>query len=259
MTAAGKPGPSKHSPDGPSLRSKRGVEHFRRTDDTYRRANRNRAAPMAPTGAAITVEALSTGLRQCQSESTKPCNCRFIRRCADTLRRGSLTDRRRTFPGGWGVNRDKGYRRGARSPGIAQYRRRASTPVFGRCQRVVDHPNRVDLRDTRAVPMCSAVGHIILLQLDAVLSQAAPIIGFCQLNSRQASVLNQYGSSIQPGSIVRRRTRLGYPPAHSRSSAGVSRWSDYEAVPRCSRTMRVVLVSSRSTGRYGNAGSRSTI
>jgi hypothetical protein len=79
MTAAGKPGPSKHSPDGPSLRSKRGVEHFRRTDDTCRRAIRNRAAPMAPTGAAITVEALSTGLRQCQSESTKPCNCRLNR------------------------------------------------------------------------------------------------------------------------------------------------------------------------------------
>jgi hypothetical protein len=43
------------------------------------------------------------------------------------LRRGPLTDRRRTFPGGWGVNRDKRYRRG-RAREIAECRRRVSTP-----------------------------------------------------------------------------------------------------------------------------------
>jgi hypothetical protein len=63
-----------------------------------------------------------------------------------------------TFPGGCGVNRDKRYRRGARTR---------------------ESLNAVDVR------------------------------GFCQLNSRQASSLNRYGSSIQPGSIVRRRIRLG--------------------------------------------------
>ena len=67
---------------------------------------------MSPPGAAITPDALNTGLRQCQSESTNPLTIGSTR-CADTLRRGPLTDRHRTFPGGWGVNRDKPYRRGA--------------------------------------------------------------------------------------------------------------------------------------------------
>ena len=68
MTAAAEPAPLTHARDGPSLRSKRGVEHFRRTDDTHSQAISHRGAPISPTGAAI--KALSTGFRQGQSEST---------------------------------------------------------------------------------------------------------------------------------------------------------------------------------------------
>ena len=64
--------PFMHAPDGPSLRSKRGVEQFRCTDDTRSRAIRRRGAPTSPPHAAITPDALNTGLRQCQSESTNP-------------------------------------------------------------------------------------------------------------------------------------------------------------------------------------------
>src|ERR1700739_716163 len=77
ITAAGEPAPFKHAPCGPSLRSKRGIEQFRRTDDTYARPIRRRGAPMLPTVAAINLEALRTGLRQCQFESTNPVTVGF--------------------------------------------------------------------------------------------------------------------------------------------------------------------------------------
>jgi hypothetical protein len=79
ITAAGEPAPFKQAPGSPSLRSKRGIEQFRRTDNTYARPIRRRGAPMSPTGAAITLEALSTGLRQCLVRKHKTCNCRLSR------------------------------------------------------------------------------------------------------------------------------------------------------------------------------------
>jgi hypothetical protein len=63
---------------------------------------------MSPTGAAITPDALNTGLRQSQSESKNPVTIGSTGG-ADTFRRGPLRDRHRTFPGGWGVNPDKPY------------------------------------------------------------------------------------------------------------------------------------------------------
>src|SRR6202035_5558348 len=59
----------------------------RHTDGTYSQATGNRP----PRRADVADNPLTVGLTD----------------CADTLRRGSLTDRHRTFPGGCGVNRDK--------------------------------------------------------------------------------------------------------------------------------------------------------
>ena len=151
MIAAGEPASFKHTPDGPSLRSKRGVEHFRRTDDTYSRAIRSRGAP---TGA--TIKAPGMGLRQGQSESTNPLTV-GLTGCADTLRRGPFTDRHSTFPGGCGVNRDKPYRRGCTRE-IMKRGRRTKTPprsVSGRRRpsqsgRSPRHPRYCNLFHRRA-------------------------------------------------------------------------------------------------------------
>jgi hypothetical protein len=118
MTAVAARAPFPHALDGPSLRSKRGVEHFRCAEDTRSRATRPRGAPTSPRRAAITPDAPNTGLRQCQCKSTNPVAIGSTR-VADTLRWGPLTDRHRTFPGGWGVNREKSYRRGRHQPLIA--------------------------------------------------------------------------------------------------------------------------------------------
>ena len=63
----------------------------RHTDGTYSPATGNRP----PGRTDVADNPLTVGLTE----------------CADTLRRGSLTDRHRTLPGGCGVNRDKSYRR----------------------------------------------------------------------------------------------------------------------------------------------------
>ncbi len=70
MTAARELAPFNHAPNGLSFGSKRGAEHFRRTHYTYLRVIKHRGAPMSPTGAAITPEALGTGLREWHSDST---------------------------------------------------------------------------------------------------------------------------------------------------------------------------------------------
>src|ERR1700753_1461410 len=69
-TTAGGLAPFKQALDGPSLRSKRSVEDFRRTDNTYSGASKHRGAPTSPPWAAETLEALNTRLRQHQSNST---------------------------------------------------------------------------------------------------------------------------------------------------------------------------------------------
>jgi hypothetical protein len=56
----------------------------------------------------------------------EPCNNRLNRGCR-RVPAGTCTDRHRTFPEGWGVNRNKPYRR-ARTREIVKRRRRASTP-----------------------------------------------------------------------------------------------------------------------------------
>ena len=93
--------------------------------------------------------------------TARPCNCRLNRRVQTRYGRDRLQIAAVPFPGGCGVNRDKRYRRGART-------RESLNAVdvrvhrYGRCRPVVDHPNQIDLRDTRAVPMCSGASQIIL-------------------------------------------------------------------------------------------------
>jgi len=89
----------------------------------------------------------------------KPCNNRLNRGCRH-VPAGTSTDRHRTFPQGWGVSRNKPYRR-ARTREIVKRRRRASTPPR-LCERVVGRPNLLDLRDMRAVPIHSTTGHTLL-------------------------------------------------------------------------------------------------
>ena len=109
-TAAGELAPFKQALDGPSLRSKRGVEDFRRTDNTHSVASKHRGAPTSPPWAAEILEALDTRLRQHQSNSTTvPARYRELQ---IPYERGPLTDRHAKFPGGWGVNRSQLYRRG---------------------------------------------------------------------------------------------------------------------------------------------------
>lgn len=88
----------------------------------------------------------------------KPSNNRLNRGCRH-VPAGTSTDRHRTFPQGWGVSRNKPYRR-ARTREIAK--RRVRVHRHGRCERVVGHPNLLDLRDMRAVPIHSTTGHTVL-------------------------------------------------------------------------------------------------
>jgi hypothetical protein len=111
---------------------------------------------MSPTGAAIIPDALSTGLPQCQSESTISVTAGLSG--VQTRSGGDLIDRHRTFPGGWGVNRDKRYLR-ERTREIAKCPRRAGAPPRS-SQPAVDDP-RVDLRDMRVVPIYSTAGHML--------------------------------------------------------------------------------------------------
>lgn len=113
---------------------------------------------MSPTGAAITPDALSTGLRQCQSESTISVTVGLSG--VQTRSGGDLIDRQRTFPGGWGVNRDKRYLR-ERTREIAKCPRRVPAHRHAQSQPAVDDP-RVDLRDMRVVPIYSTAGHMLL-------------------------------------------------------------------------------------------------
>ena len=128
---------------------------------------------MSPTGAVITPDALSMGLRQCQSESTISVTVGLSG--VQTRSGGDLVDRHRTFPGGWGVNRDKGYRRGRDGLGNCEaVGVRAHT--FGRCRPVVDRPNRVNLRDTRAAPTYSTPAHASLGRSRVPILQLAVVI-----------------------------------------------------------------------------------
>ena len=119
---------------------------------------------MSPTGAAITPDALSTGLRQCQSESTISVTVGLSG--VQTRSGGDLIDRHRTFPGGWGVNRDKRYLR-ERTREIAKCPRRAGAPprsISARRRRSQSrsprHAGRSNIFDRRAhasrqdVPQC---------------------------------------------------------------------------------------------------------
>ena len=157
MAAAGGLAPYKHPPASPLFLSKPGVEHFRRTDGKHSRAIRHRGAPMSPTSAPITPDALNTGLRQCQSESANPANNR-LNRGADTFRRGPLqiaNGRFRKAGESTAINDTAGRALGKLQNAVDVRVRR-----HGWCERVVDHPNLLDLRDMRAVPIHSTTGHI---------------------------------------------------------------------------------------------------
>jgi hypothetical protein len=158
ITAAGEPAPFKHAPSGPSLRSKRGVEPFRRTDDTYARPIRRRGAPMSPTGAAITLEALSTGLRQCLSESTNPVTVGLAGRC----RRVAAGTSYRSPPD---VSGRLGSQPRLRIPQGVRRTRELRNAVGARAHsRSVSAHRRgsqsKDLCDMRAIPTCSSAGHM---------------------------------------------------------------------------------------------------
>ena len=155
MIAAGESAPFEHAPDDPSLRSKRGVEHFRRIDGTHSRAIRRRGAPTWPTGAAITPDVLNKGLRQCQFRKHKPCNNRLNRGCRH-VPAGTSYRSPPDVPGGWGVNRDKRYRNGTRSRefcSMASACEYTATVGVSACRA---------LRDMRAVPIHSTAAHMLL-------------------------------------------------------------------------------------------------
>jgi hypothetical protein len=154
MTAVVARAPVPHALDGPSLRSKRGVEHFRRPDGTRSRAIRRRGAPTSPPRAAITPDALNTGLRQCQSERHKHCSNRLnegeqTRSGGDLLQiatgrfreAGESTVKNDTVGGALGKLRN--------AVGV-----RVQSPIWH--QPVIDDPNRVDPRDVRAIPRSTA-------------------------------------------------------------------------------------------------------
>ena len=159
MTAAAARAPFTHTPDGPSFRSKPGVEHFRRSDGTHSRAIRYRGAPMSPTGAAITPDALNTGLRRCQSESTNPVT---IGSTGVQTRYGRdlvkiAAGRFREAGESTVINDTAGGALGKLLNAVG-----VRAHPFGQCQPVVDHPNRVDLRDMRAISIYSTAGHMLL-------------------------------------------------------------------------------------------------
>jgi hypothetical protein len=152
VAAAGGLAPNKHPPAGPLFLSKPGVEHFRRTDGKRSRAIRHRGAPMSPAGAAITPDALNTGLRQCQSESANPVTIGstgvqtrsggdLLQIATGCLREaGESTVKNHTAGGALGKLQN--------AVGV-----RVHSHVWH--QPVVDDPNRVDPRDMRAIPRYS--------------------------------------------------------------------------------------------------------
>jgi hypothetical protein len=85
------------------------------------------SAPTSPTGPAIILEALYTGLRQCQSESTNPVAVGQAGRCRSVTAGTFLQIATGRFRAGWGVNRARQYRSGHPHSGNWQHHRRAST------------------------------------------------------------------------------------------------------------------------------------
>jgi hypothetical protein len=159
MVAAGELAPFKHAPAGPLFLSKPGVEHFRHTDGKHSRAIRHRGAPMSPTGAAITPDALNTGLRRCQSESANPVRIGSTG-CADT----SGGDLYRSPPDVSGKAGESTAINDTAGRALGKLQNAVGVRVHrhGRCERVVDYPNLLDLRDMRAVPIHSTTGHMLL-------------------------------------------------------------------------------------------------
>jgi hypothetical protein len=82
---------------------------------------------MSPTGAAITLEALSTGLRQCQSLKHKPCSCRLSRAVQTRYGRDLLQIATGRFREAGESTATKDTAGGATHSGIAKHRRRTST------------------------------------------------------------------------------------------------------------------------------------
>jgi hypothetical protein len=199
VAAAGGLAPNKHPPAGPLFLSKPGVEHFRRTDGKPSRAIRHRGAPMSPKGAAITPDALNTGLRQCQSESANPVTIGSTG--VQTLRRGPLqiaTGRFRKAGESTVINHTAGHALGKlQNPvGVRVHR-------HGRCERVVGHPNLLDLRDMRSVPMHSTTGH--MFSKDASVCTADPPTrrtrGRCASVRATRNSLLLYPSAAENGSV----------------------------------------------------------
>lgn len=112
-TAAEELAPFKQALDGPSLRSKRGVEDFGRIDNTYSGASKHRGAPTSPPWAAETLEALDTRLRQHQSNSTVPAR---YRGCG-TLRAGTFYRSPHEVSGRLGRQPEPTIPQGTHSPG----------------------------------------------------------------------------------------------------------------------------------------------
>ncbi len=116
-----------------------------------------------------------------------------LTRCSDTLRRGPLTDRHRTFPGGCGVNRDKPYRGGRTHSGNCDTPSYEYTAMVGvspsrqfqpaRPPRHVRHSNMFQRR-AHACPRHTRVSSAIncaMVMHCCVLNRTR--IGLCQLKS----------------------------------------------------------------------------
>jgi hypothetical protein len=115
---------------------------------------------MSPTGAAITLEALSTGLRQCQSESTNPVAVGLAGRCRPVTAGTSY----RSPPD---VSGRLGSQPRLRIPQGSDALGNCETPsayehTFDQSQLLVGDSNRTDLRDTRAASTNSTPVHASL-------------------------------------------------------------------------------------------------
>jgi hypothetical protein len=130
---------------------------------------------MSPTATAITLEALDTGLRQCQPDSKYRVTV-GLSGGADTLRAGTSYRSPPDVSGRLGSQPRLRIAQGARRTRELRNAVGTRAHTFGQSQLVVDDPNRIDLRDTRAAPTYSTPAHASLGRTGVPILQLAVVI-----------------------------------------------------------------------------------
>jgi len=159
---------------------------------------------MSPTGAAVTLEALDTGLRQYQPDSRNPVTVGLSGGCRHVTGGDLLQIATGRFREAGESTVTKDTAGGATHSGNCEaVGVRAHTS--GRCRPVVDRPNRVNLRDTRAAPTYSIPAHASLGRTRVPILQLAVVI--------TPKTRTQRSRAMSPMETFDCRAEITWPPA----------------------------------------------